>query len=104
MQNAGLRLMRHEFRTFAHPPSAMLAVCRAEGLSVTDAHAGVVWQVKGLSRSPKAERCRRVDAHRRSTVATQPRAGPQHPELGPKRTESVGYRAVFADLHPSCGA
>jgi magnesium-protoporphyrin O-methyltransferase len=50
MQNAALRLGRKEFRTFAHPPSAMLDVCRARGLAATDAHRGLVWQVEGLSR------------------------------------------------------
>lgn len=41
---------RKEFRTFAHPPSAMLDVCRAHGLSATDSPQGLVWQVEGLSR------------------------------------------------------
>lgn len=49
-QNLALRLGRKEFRTFAHPPSAMLDVCRAHGLAVTDAHHGFLWQVEGLSR------------------------------------------------------
>ena len=50
MQNVALRLGRKEFRTFAHPPSAMLDVCRAHGLVATDAHHGFLWQVEGLSR------------------------------------------------------
>lgn len=50
MQNVALRLGRKEFRTFAHPPSAMLDVCRAHGLSASDAHQGLVWQVEGLTR------------------------------------------------------
>ena len=50
LQNLGLRLARKEFRTYAHPPAAMLDVCRANGLRATYAHAGVVWQVEGLSR------------------------------------------------------
>jgi magnesium-protoporphyrin O-methyltransferase len=49
-QNLGLRLGRKEFRTFAHPPPAMLDVCRAHGLLPAYAHAGVVWQVEGLTR------------------------------------------------------
>ena len=49
-QNLGLRLSRREFRTYAHPPTAMLEVCRANGLRATYAHAGAVWQVEGLSR------------------------------------------------------
>jgi 16S rRNA G966 N2-methylase RsmD len=49
-ENLGLRLSRREFRVFAHPPAAMLEVCRANGLQATYAHAGVVWQVDGLSR------------------------------------------------------
>jgi hypothetical protein len=28
----------------------MLDVCRAHGLSATDAHQGLVWQVEGLTR------------------------------------------------------
>jgi hypothetical protein len=50
LQNVCLRLTRKEFRTFAHPPSAMRDVCGAHGLSATFAHPGVVWQVEGLSR------------------------------------------------------
>ena len=51
MQNVGLKLTRKQFRTFAHPPAAMLDVCRAHGLQPTYAHAGAVWQVEGLSRT-----------------------------------------------------
>jgi 2-polyprenyl-3-methyl-5-hydroxy-6-metoxy-1,4-benzoquinol methylase len=50
MQNLALRLGRRKFRAFAHPPAAMLDVCRAHGLSATDAHEGLLWQVEGLSR------------------------------------------------------
>ena len=50
VQNLALRLGGKEFRTFAHPPEAMLGVCRAHGLSPAYAHAGAVWQVEGLSR------------------------------------------------------
>ena len=51
LQNLGFRLMRREFRTFAHPAAAMLDVCRAHGLEPAYAHAGAIWQVEGLSRS-----------------------------------------------------
>jgi magnesium-protoporphyrin O-methyltransferase len=50
VQNLALRLGGKEFRTFAHPPEAMVGVCRAHGLSPAYAHAGAVWQVEGLSR------------------------------------------------------
>jgi hypothetical protein len=50
LQNLGLRLAGKQFRAFAHPPEAMLDVCRAHGLSPTFAHSGAVWQVQGLSR------------------------------------------------------
>ena len=50
IQNVFFRMTRKEFRTFAHPPGAMLAVCRAHGLSATFRHPGRVWQVEGLSR------------------------------------------------------
>jgi 16S rRNA G966 N2-methylase RsmD len=49
-ENLGSRLRRMEFRTFAHPPSAMLAVLRAGGLEPTFRHSGIAWQVAGLVR------------------------------------------------------
>ncbi len=49
-QNVGYRVRRMEFRTFAHPPSAMLAVLRDRGLAATFAHAWIAWQVTGLAR------------------------------------------------------
>jgi hypothetical protein len=49
-QNIGLRIRRREFRVFAHPPSAMLAVLRDRGLDATFAHSGIAWQVTGLAR------------------------------------------------------
>ena len=50
LQNVGLRLARKEFRTFAHPPAAMLDVCRVNGLRETYVHSGPVWQIEGLVR------------------------------------------------------
>jgi 2-polyprenyl-3-methyl-5-hydroxy-6-metoxy-1,4-benzoquinol methylase len=50
MQNAGFRVTGKEFRTFAHPPSAMLAVLEQRGLRRTFAHRGLPWQVAGLER------------------------------------------------------
>ena len=50
VQNVVFRLMRREFRTFAHPPSAMVAVARDRGLEPAFAHEGVAWQVTGLAR------------------------------------------------------
>lgn len=49
-QNIGFRLRRREFRTFAHPPAAMLAVLQQRGLEPTFAHKGAAWQVTGLVR------------------------------------------------------
>lgn len=49
-QNLVFTLLRREFRTFAHPPSAMLSVLREHGLRATFAHRGLVWQVVGLER------------------------------------------------------
>lgn len=50
VQNLALRLTRHTFQTFAHPPEAMLAVLRRQGLRTTYRHRGLVWQVAGLQR------------------------------------------------------
>lgn len=49
-QNLIFRLLRKEFRTFVHPPSAMLAVLGGQGFRRTFAHHGLVWQVAGLER------------------------------------------------------
>ena len=49
-QNLIFRLLRKEFRTFAHSPGAMLAVLQDRGLRATFAHNGSVWQVAGLER------------------------------------------------------
>jgi hypothetical protein len=50
VQNAGFRLMGREFRVFTHPPEAMLDVLGEQGLAPRFAHAGLAWQVAGLSR------------------------------------------------------
>jgi len=49
--NVAFRLRRREFRSFAHPPSAMLALLDERGLRRTFAHHTLVWQVAGLERS-----------------------------------------------------
>ena len=49
-QNLGLRIARKEFRTFAHPPAAMLAVLEEAGLDPAYAGGGVAWRVSGLVR------------------------------------------------------
>jgi 16S rRNA G966 N2-methylase RsmD len=50
VQNLGFRVMRREFRTFAHPPAAMLATLQAGGLQPTYRHEGRAWRVVGLVR------------------------------------------------------
>jgi magnesium-protoporphyrin O-methyltransferase len=50
-QNLGFRLRGREFRTFAHPPAAMLAVLERRGLKPAFAHRGVPWHVAGLERA-----------------------------------------------------
>lgn len=50
-QNLVFAALRREFRTFTHPPAAMLAVLEARGLHPTFAHEGMVWQVAGLERT-----------------------------------------------------
>jgi hypothetical protein len=49
-QNTGFRLMRRDFRVFAHPPEAMIAVLQRHGLRHTYAHRRLVWRVAGLQR------------------------------------------------------
>jgi 2-polyprenyl-3-methyl-5-hydroxy-6-metoxy-1,4-benzoquinol methylase len=49
-QNLGFRLTGREFRTFAHPPRAMLGVLERHGLRHTFSHRGFPWLVAGLER------------------------------------------------------
>ena len=47
------RLKGSQFRVFAHPPEAMLAVLERDGLRRAFAHDGLVWHVAGVTRSGK---------------------------------------------------
>jgi methyltransferase family protein len=49
-ENFVFRLLRKEYRSFAHPPAAMLGVLAKRGLRPTFAHHTLVWQVAGLER------------------------------------------------------
>ncbi len=49
-QNALLRLSGRQFRTFAHPPGAMLAVLADHGMRPAGIHHGPVWQVAHATR------------------------------------------------------
>ena len=51
-QNAVFTVLRREFRTFAHPPAAMLAVLVDRGLTPTLVDAGRIWRAEGLVRAP----------------------------------------------------
>jgi magnesium-protoporphyrin O-methyltransferase len=49
-QNALSALRRREFRTYTHPPAAMLSVLEARGLHPAYGHHGAVWRIAGLER------------------------------------------------------
>jgi magnesium-protoporphyrin O-methyltransferase len=49
-QNLLFRVAGRDFRTFAHPPDAMLAVLAEHGLQPSAAHRGRVWQIAAVSR------------------------------------------------------
>jgi magnesium-protoporphyrin O-methyltransferase len=49
-QNATFAVLGREFRTFAHPPAAMVGVVIARGMRAVMAHPGRIWQVEGLTR------------------------------------------------------
>jgi len=49
-QNLLLRIAGRDFRVFAHPPAAMLAVLAERGLQLRAVHRGRVWQVAAVSR------------------------------------------------------
>ena len=49
-QNLAFRLAGRDFRTFVHPPAAMLAVLAEHGLRPIAAYRGPVWQVAAATR------------------------------------------------------
>jgi 16S rRNA G966 N2-methylase RsmD len=49
-QNLLLRIAGRDFRVFAHPPAAMLAVLAEHGLQLRATHRGRLWQVAAVSR------------------------------------------------------
>jgi magnesium-protoporphyrin O-methyltransferase len=49
-QNAAFQLVGKPFRTYIHPPAAMVAVAERAGLRVDQVDRGRVWQVVGLVR------------------------------------------------------
>jgi 2-polyprenyl-3-methyl-5-hydroxy-6-metoxy-1,4-benzoquinol methylase len=54
LQHVGFRLVGKSFRTFAHPPAAMVAVAEGRGLHTEYSYRGPVWQVVGLARAAPA--------------------------------------------------
>jgi 16S rRNA G966 N2-methylase RsmD len=50
VENVAFKVLRKEYRSFAHPPSAMLGLLGERGLRRTFAHHSLVWQVAGLER------------------------------------------------------
>ena len=48
--NLGLRLRGRTFRTFAHPPAALLATVERQGLRPAFAHRGLAWNIAALER------------------------------------------------------
>ena len=50
VENLVFRVLRKEYRSFTHPPSAMLGVLAERGLRRTFEHHALVWQVAGLER------------------------------------------------------
>jgi magnesium-protoporphyrin O-methyltransferase len=49
-ENLSFRLRRMEFRTFAHPPTSMVAVVEERGLRHAYSHTPLVWQIAGFER------------------------------------------------------
>ena len=48
------RLRGNDFRAFVHPPTAMITVAQAQGLSVSYRHRGLPWHIVGLERPAPA--------------------------------------------------
>src|SRR5215216_5127139 len=54
LENVAFRLRGKAFRTFAHPPAAMVAVAEGRGMRADYTYRGRVWQVVGLARAATA--------------------------------------------------
>jgi magnesium-protoporphyrin O-methyltransferase len=68
-QNLAFRLLRKEFRAFAHPPAAMLAVLERHGLRQTFTHRGIPFRVAGLEREPAPQRLTAVSRETRDSFS-----------------------------------
>jgi magnesium-protoporphyrin O-methyltransferase len=51
LQNIGLRMLGREYRSFDHPPAAMVQVLRDHGFATEYVHRGPIWQVLGATRA-----------------------------------------------------
>jgi 2-polyprenyl-3-methyl-5-hydroxy-6-metoxy-1,4-benzoquinol methylase len=49
--NFGARLMRWEYRTWVHPPEALVEAAERRGLRIASASRGRIWQVAALERA-----------------------------------------------------
>jgi 2-polyprenyl-3-methyl-5-hydroxy-6-metoxy-1,4-benzoquinol methylase len=50
--NAAARLLRWEYRTWVHPPGAIVAAAEQRGLRLVRESSGRVWQIAALERAP----------------------------------------------------
>ncbi|HXV56384.1 MAG TPA: class I SAM-dependent methyltransferase [Gaiellaceae bacterium] len=48
--NAGARLLRWEYRTWVHPPEALVAAAESRGLRLASEWSGPIWQAAALER------------------------------------------------------
>ena len=51
LANAALGLRRCDFRSFVHPPAALVATVEQHGFRLAYEHEGVLWRVAGFERS-----------------------------------------------------
>jgi DNA-binding transcriptional LysR family regulator len=56
LQGLGFQLMGKSFRTFAHPPAALIAVAEGRGMRTDYTYWGPVWQIVGLARAATVSR------------------------------------------------
>ncbi|HEU4449073.1 MAG TPA: class I SAM-dependent methyltransferase [Gaiellaceae bacterium] len=50
--NVGFRLLRWDYRTFVHPPAAIVAAAERRGLTLAHESRSAVWQLAALERAP----------------------------------------------------
>jgi hypothetical protein len=83
-QNLTFRLLGKSFRTYTHPPAAMVAVAERSGMRTRYTYHGPVWQVVGLSRATHGRRSESLNMRVVQSTPPGSAAKPARGRAGPR--------------------